>query len=574
MLLPKDKLGAQRRISGLRMLARSDQDAARLAETILCLWIKLSYPHLAGRTPRSFKKFDRNPRVVEFATWLRGLEFFEAAFWLSSAYARWVDPVVRERRALFFTPPQLASRLLDDLEKQGASLVDHVWMDPACGGAAFLAPIAKRMTSALERKGKTAKEIVRHVERHVKGADVDRFLCKLSRHLVRIALEKEIKAANQEPKLSIINCDALTYFQGKRAQANVVACNPPYRKMTRPELGPVQKSHGDVLGGQPNIYALFFRTALSLLKPDGVAGLITPTSYLSGHSFGRLRKWLQQQCAIAQLDIVSDREGVFVGVEQETAVTVLGRRPDSISRETRVFVSNSRGRFISVGSCVLPAGEGVWPIPRTTRDAQTIKLVNGSPFRLEDYGYEPRVGSYVDYRERQTKRIYYKIPKHPGATLHPLIWSSDIWRGKVQVGRHKTQPRYIRVPEKQSSALLRRPSVALQRVTSTDQPRRLVGAVVPTTLQRRYGGVIGENHVVFLEQTSAKARVAPSMLKKVLQSDVIDSYFRCISGVVNVSAFELNQLPLPDPALLEGELSSGKDLEQALLLAFKRQHRK
>jgi adenine-specific DNA-methyltransferase len=222
----------------------------------------------------------------------------------------------------------------------------------------------------------------------------------------------------------------------------------------------------------------------------------------------------------------------------------------------------------------VPKDGRAWPIPRLQEDARAIKLVNGSTFRLKDYGYRARVGSYVDYRERQTKRIYYKIPQRPGETLYPLIWSSDISsQGWLQLGRHSNhaQPRYIRVSDTSRDTLLMRPSIALQRVTSSDQPKRLVGAVVPPGLLRRYGGAIGENHVLFLEQMTDEVKVAPALLAQILRASIIDRYFRCISGAANVSVFELNQLPLPDPELVRKELGGRCSVNDALVRAFGKQ---
>jgi adenine-specific DNA-methyltransferase len=49
-----------------------------------------------------------------------------------------------------------------------------------------------------------------------------------------------------------------------------------------------------------------------------------------------------------------------------------------------------------------------------------------------------------------------------------------------------------------------------------------------------------------------------------LRSWPVDRYFRCISGATNVSAFELNQLVLPDPAALKLELQKGGSMDDAV----------
>jgi adenine-specific DNA-methyltransferase len=55
--------------------------------------------------------------------------FNEAAYWLATAYAVWIGEETRTQRALFFTPPTLADRVIANLVKQGASLAHHHWHD-------------------------------------------------------------------------------------------------------------------------------------------------------------------------------------------------------------------------------------------------------------------------------------------------------------------------------------------------------------------------------------------------------------------------------------------------------------
>jgi adenine-specific DNA-methyltransferase len=106
-------------------------------------------------------------------------------------------------------------------------------------------------------------------------------------------------------------------------------------------------------------------------------------------------------------------------------------------------------------------------------------------------------------------------------------------------------------------------------VTSNDQPRRLVAAAVSPGVFETYGGFIGENHVVIVEQVSDKPALPPTKLAKLLSTHAVDRYFRCISGSTNVSAFELNQLALPDPIALKQAMANGSTLNEAVNEAFK-----
>ncbi len=68
--------------------------------------------------------------VQDFAKWLSEEPFNEADYWLATAYAILVGDEVRTERALYFTPPLLAERVIDNLLQHGASLTTHRWHDP------------------------------------------------------------------------------------------------------------------------------------------------------------------------------------------------------------------------------------------------------------------------------------------------------------------------------------------------------------------------------------------------------------------------------------------------------------
>ena len=162
-----------------------------------------------------------------------------------------------------------------------------------------------------------------------------------------------------------------------------------------------------------------------------------------------------------------------------------------------------------------------------------------------------------------------------GDTAVPLLWSSDIapdgrlrFTGAPKANREHC---FVDLGAKDHRSIVRRPSVLLQRVTSNDQPRRLVAAAVPKSLIETYGGFVGENHVVILEQVSPEPALTPEQLAQLLAAPSVDRYFRCISGATNVSVFELRQLRLPDPGRLKSFLALEYDMPRAARKALQEQ---
>lgn len=548
---------------------------AAVVGTALATWCAADFDGLPTSGLPYSKKLAATSALQSFVKAVRQLGFLEASYWLSSAYAMLADESHRKQLAMFFTPASLTRGLLDDLADQGVDFGSQSFLDPACGGAAFLAPIALRMRDALRSQGVGPRAILRHIERHLYGTDLDGTLCAMSTHFLRMALHAEIKAARYAPTFKVHRADSLRQLASMFGQLDVVVCNPPYRKMTVDELAPLRGEYGEVIESQPNLYGLFIALCVRLLRDGGRAALVTPTSFLSGQYFSALRRFLSRHTAIEHIGMVSDRLGVFIDVEQETALTVLRRASAAAPTDmwADVSVVSGTGTYQSVGQCRLPSTGEVWPIPRSVNDVALLRAAGKSAFRLSDYGYRVRIGAYVWNRDKRPKFACARDVKAARArTALPLLWSSDINPGRsVHFSgeeRADGDPTFVDLGDKNHSSVVTRPSVLVQRVTANVQPCRLVAAAVAQAVFGEHGGFVGENHVVVLEQMVDKPELPPSKLAQLLGAHVVDRYFRCISGATNVSAFELNQLALPDPHLLKTYLAQGAPMAEAAAHAF------
>jgi adenine-specific DNA-methyltransferase len=550
-------------------------DAPALVGTVLRTWCKTAFPALPNPSLPHSKALASQPEVRAFVAILGRLSFLEATYWLSSSYAMLAGEGYRKRLAMFFTPASLTEGLLDDLAEQGVDFGSQHFVDPACGGAAFLAPISLRMRAALAARGLTALEVLRHIEKHLYGCDLDKTLCALSRHFLCMALHAEIQKTGYVPSFKVHAANSLSSLASCLGAFDVVVCNPPYRKMTAQELSPLRDTYADVIEAQPNLYCLFIALCVRLLRVGGRAALVTPTSFLSGQYFGRLRTFLVRNTDVEHIGMVSDRQGVFIDVEQETALTVLRRRAEDDRTQVlaNVSVVSGTGQYTSVGECTLPNAGAVWPIPRSVEDVALLKTATLTRFRLSDYGYRVRIGAYVWNRDKRPKfDSLHDARKVKAHTAMPLMWSRDIVPGGIvrleDTSAYDGEHRFVDLGDKEHTSVVTSPCVVMQRVTSNDQPRRLVAAAVSPGVFDTYGGFIGENHVVIIEAVSDKPALPPTKLAKLLSAHAVDRYFRCISGATNVSAFELNQLALPDPQALREALADGGSMEEAVRLAF------
>lgn len=550
-------------------------DASCVIGSVLSAWCQKSFPGLPEHTLPTNQLLKVSEEVSRFVEFISGQDLVEATYWLSSAYALLLGKVLRKQNSMFFTPPSLTRRLLDDLQEAGVNFATRGFCDPACGGAAFLTPISIRMRDALRVCETPAAKIIEHVERHILGMEKDTVLCDLSRHFLMMALHDEIVEAGRVPSLCIGSADSLLESRASFGRLDVVVCNPPFRKLRADEVDLYRDAYAEVVEAQPNVYALFIALCVKLLSPGGICALVTPTSFLSGQYFSKLRTYLITNTTILKIGMVSDRLGVFIDVEQETALTLA--RKESLgcvkSNKTKVSVVSRDGTYVSVGTCSLTTSGDAWPIPRSESDLLLLRKSEKSKSRLSDYGYKARIGAFVWNRDERTT---YLSAEDAGDEIRrsavPLLWSSDIRaNGELHFdGQPKTnkEPCFIQMGSLDHRSIIRKPSVILQRVTSNDQERRLVAVHVPKKIIDIYGGFVGENHIVVLEQQGHKPELTPAQLAKLLSTPTVDRCFRCISGATNVSIFELNQLSLPDPSRLKRHLNSGHDMKTAARMAI------
>lgn len=575
VVIPSARLSFYRRVATLQKLVDEACSPRRLIQVLVYLWQAKRFPYLLpGRQPWGARQLATKPAVQNFVTWLDEQPFDEAAYWLATLHSRLVGAAVREDRAMFFTPPRLAERVIADLEKHGASVLEHKWHDPACGGSAFLIPLALRMKKELGKTKVPAKAQLKRIARSLCGNDIDRDLLDLSDALLKMALYPLIKEANFIPDFRLSNRDGLAAEETHGEQFDVIVCNPPYRKLRAEEVERYRSEYESIFQGQPNMYGLFIHKVTRLCRRGGWIGLLTPTSFLSGHSFSKLRRHLTEKVDILQFDMLSSRTSMFFDVMQETAISVLSVRANGRSPAPKVDVAvlSDSGKFKKVGNCRLPDNGDPWPIPRSVDDAKLLKLVEERKFGLSDYGYAAKVGHLVGYRDKRKR--FADLSANPRKDIVvPLVWATDIApTGKFEHGRDhkiKRDAAFVRVINLDDPGVVCQSAVLLQRLTSSDQRSRLIAASVPSSWVKTYGGFVCENHVIVLEPKGKPAVPVPTMAA-ILNTKVVDRIFRTISSASNVGVSELKKLLLPDPNVLVQRLASGESVETAVFSSYGR----
>lgn len=470
----------------------------------------------------------------------------QAIYELGNVYTALLPESTRSKGGVFYTPPALTNRLLDMTETAGIDWATARVIDPACGGGAFLAPVCARKMPHLRHL--SPAEIIEHIESHVMGWEIDPFGAWLSQVFVEIVLRDILAVAEVDMKPLIRVCDSLEERVGDRQEKyDLVIGNPPYGKLKLTDA--IRTRYKESLYGHPNLYGLFTHLATDLCAKNGIIALVTPTSFLSGEYFKHLRRLLRSQVEPMEIDFIAVRKGVFEGVLQETMLAAYCKRfSDKSSIKINELATLPAGDVlrVPVGIAQLPEEHTApWILARSPNQMAPVAAMQWMHSRLKDWGYTVSTGPLVWNRHKT------QLKKGAGKSHLPVVWAECIRQdGTFEYRAEKTnhQP-FFKCMEGDDWLVVRKPCILLQRTTAKEQEKRLIAAALPSSFLRE--GVVVENHLNMIVQSNGKPMVAPDVLSVFLNSKAANQAFKAISGSVAISAYELESLPIPDPASLD-----------------------
>lgn len=485
------------------------------------------------------------------------LQLVEGAHSITGLYTTLLPDHQRGALGAFYTPPALAERLLDMASEAGVDWRTARILDPACGGGAFLLPAAKRVIDAL---GDCEPALaLKQISTRLLGLELDPYAADLAQTALEILLTDLARRAGKPIPRLVRIVDTLE--EPAKANFDLVIGNPPYGRVS---LTPEQRQRfARSLYGHANLYGVFTDIALRWARPGGLIAYLTPTSFLAGQYFSALRGLLAAEAPPIAFDFVHARSGVFEDVLQETLLAVYQRGAAPGRAQVHYLtVSNEREAEVRRNGTVgLPkTARSPWMAPREPAHSALIAHVETMSSRLSDLGYQVSTGPLVWNRFKDQLR------RHKSKGALPLIWAEAVTsdgRFVFRADRRNHEP-YFKLETRDGWLRVDTPCVLLQRTTAKEQSRRLICAELPSAFIAEHGGVVVENHLNMILPIG-RPQVSASVIAALLNSQIVDQVFRCISGSVAVSAFELEALPLPSPTelrVLEELVARGASRDQ------------
>ena len=544
-----------------RALAKAVEGDERLALArafgvqLVAAWWEAVVAGQGGREPlRSFlapfETADLSASAVALASEVGSaaarLDPESAAYQIGLVYTGMLPPERRSEHGVFYTPPMLTARLIDHAAAAGADWTTARVLDPACGGGAFLTPVAQRMIAALPECDPVI--LLENLGSRLCGYEIDPFGAWLSQVSLDVLTLPITREAGRTLPTVVRVCDSLQQDE-PRTPFDLVIGNPPYGRV---KLDPtLRERYRRGLFGHANLYGLFTDLALRHAKVGGMIAYVTPTSFLAGEYFKNLRELLGRDAPPVAIDFVSVRRGVFDDVLQETLLATY-RRGGPVQSVATASIAPKVGGALTVqrvSDVDLPDDRSApWLLPRDRPQAPLVNRLVHMSDRLADWGYTVSTGPLVWNRFKD------QMANRPGRSRKPIVWAESVTtdgRFTFRAEKRNHAP-YFEVRDRDAWLLVREPCVLLQRTTAKEQARRLIAAPLPKAFIAKHGGaVIVENHLNMLRPIDGPPEVDPAVLAAFLNSAAADRAFRCVSGSVAVSAYELKALPLPPTGELD-----------------------
>jgi len=478
---------------------------------------------------------------------------------LSALYSDALRPEDVKPKGQFFTPKQISIFMAElfDINQDKITL-----LDPGAGTGILSAAFCEKVLNR-------GRPVFLVIDTYENDLEIIPFLKKVLQEC-----KKDLEENGSKVEVNVLAKDFILtnepYLSGpglfERGEKfyDFVISNPPYYKVGTES--PYSRMMGELICGQPNIYAFFMTMAANMLSDKGEMVFITPRSFCSGLYYKNFRKWFLRKVRITRIHIFESRKDIFDkdGVLQENVI--IKARKDV--REGAVTITTSRNKELNVvvrievdyPDIISPKNnESFIRIPTSELDVKILHIIDKWPSTLNKQGVQISTGPVVDFRAKEHLRQDLTKGSVPLLWMHNMQNMRVVWPSKKN-----KKPAAIACSEKTAPLLLPvKNYVLLKRFTSKEQRRRLDAAVLKQS-EFPHESVGIENHVNYIHKPKGSLSVGEAFgIAALLNTGLFDNYFRSLNGHTQVNATEIRTLPLPDLSVIRkiGEaVSKVKDL--------------
>lgn len=482
----------------------------------------------------------------------------------SAKFENSLDPFLKRQTGSYYTDISLTLAMVEELIENlsGEELFSKRFLEPCVGTGNFV--YAYLYLASLK---KYSKEQYKMLLNNIYVSDVNqgalniykKNLQKFAKCLFGIELDEKYFSAHIGGALLVdLNAEMPSYICLEdifpksviKDGFDIIATNPPYKNL-KAELGQYNSSEeydrdkkryllvGNIISqkfiysnaGILNIYKLFVEEITErYLSPNGICALLIPSSFLSDKTCTKLRTRILNTCALKSIRLLPECSQYVTS--SQALCAVLYRKGNSTTKIRIDGAFNGdvkQGIYVDIAD-ILDEGIGNAILVLSDKEYEIRKKMRLFP-KIKDLPYIKNLRGELDL----TLNKKYITNKYTGYKLY---------RGR-HIGYYylasNEDSEYVEMAFVEKSAkkqYIENTRLACQQVVNIAKKRRIAFTIVPK------GSILGNScNFICLQQNSDGVGIY--FLLGILNSSLIDWYFKLTSSNNHINNYEIDDFPIP-----------------------------
>ena len=502
-------------------------------------------------------------------------------------YLHLVSIKMRKQLGQYATPQKIVRYILESVNYVSTkSIINKKIIDPSCGSGVFLIEAARIYLISLKKANIPQSKWYPLITSAIAGIDIDPRACfftrlNLSMLLAPAILEFATKNNVEDlTPLPVYCTDTLELFVSEesrdgfmygdlnillRNRFDFVVGNPPYFKISGLSKK-LKSAFSESIYGHPNAYGLFIHAGIDMLKTRGKLGFVVPRSMLSGLYFKNLRGFIEKNTAVKGITNISERKKTFDHVLHGTMILILERNKNADDKKVTISSVQSSNDLDIHNRIAVHRNQIIQRLNGTTVwfVAESVDMYNIINRIIKEHPLLS--GQEINCRAKTGQIVWNRAKPLLAGTQQPdtlpLIWATDVRKFGFTFNRMGTsRPCFLKVTSKTKNLIVKGPCIMVQRITADEQYSRIVASLPHGFCKKQLNGYFVENHLNIIQPSKRGTKTDLYFLLGVLNSEIVEFFFRAMNGNTQVSATELNLLPIPKGGLDQDIAGIAKKLQ-------------
>jgi Alw26I/Eco31I/Esp3I family type II restriction m6 adenine DNA methyltransferase len=443
------------------------------------------------------------------------------------------------------------SLVVDEDDPQNIKPLPNLDYKIVCGNSLLGFPDGILLNSSIQTKIEEKKQEYFSITNPIKKLSKREEISSLFSQLVE-------SAKQYDSSLSEINFDFQIHFSEvfhEKRGFDVVIANPPYdvyQGDKETEIKVLRKMPVYVIaeGGKLNAYKLFLAKSVKLQKPNGILCEIFQNSFLADTSATKLRKYFLENQKLMQLDSFPERDNEKLRVFEDVKMSICIMLCSSNKQANYEFNLNIwKDKFMSSSKSIKLSNTEILKfdpenatIPSISQsELEVLKKVSLNK-RLKTFAkcYEGEINlTFHKHLLRSPAKSFAKMIK--GAAVQKWFLTEKMSQGEVE---YLDKTSYLKENSGKKSTHFKLKRIVMQGITGVDEKIRLKMTVM---MPESFCGN-SVNYILIEDK-----RINDEFLLGLLNSKLLNWFFKVFSTNSNVNGYEVDNLPIPPIAGINQE---------------------